>query len=731
MSKNGEKVPLSARNFDLLLFMVENGGRILEHDELLDKVWAGTFVEQATLKKGISALRRILAEDPENEFIKTIPRRGYSFISTVHIVPEAVETFYVRETEQEIIVEEYEETDEEEEEFHQSEKIIELPAVSVTALPPSTAEKINVSRLVMIGMAGLAAVVLVFFALKPYLSKTVEPQFSVENVRVNRITNSGKTGGAIISPDGSYLLYPTMEKEGASLWLRQMTTNSVSRLTPPIGSGFWGLAFAPDNSYVYYILNNQSEPEKRGLYKVPLLGGEPRRIKENVSSIAVSPDGKRIALVRLNDKTTIFTVNTDGDEERTVTELPSGVGLLGISWTPDGTSLLCTFRKVVEHKPLFYVSEISSESGSEKVVVSPQEKNIIGAVWLPDKSAVLCSKREPNADIRQIWQFSPASQEWRRVTNDNNSYRFISLTRDGKNIVTSQESRLAAIWIANDLTIDKKTTEKSSLLSSSGSFKQITDGVNNFDRLDWAADNILFYSVTDDSKEMVFSINADGTKVRQITGGDDGVWLYPSVAGGGRSIAFISTRSGIKEVWRIDEDGKNLTKMTQTDTPVSNARILRDNSTVIYTTQKPEGTFLFKQNPDGQTTQLTEVGTGDFTVSADEKLLALEVLNKNTGKYQVEIRSMADGTTSKTFNILSRRQIRFTPDGKNLAYDASQDGISQIMIQPLDGGEPYALTDFQTDDIFSFAWSADGKRLAVIRGKQLTDAVIIKDNDRR
>jgi DNA-binding winged helix-turn-helix (wHTH) protein len=51
LSKNGEKVPLPARNFDLLLFMVENGGRILEHDELLDKVWAGTFVEQATLKK--------------------------------------------------------------------------------------------------------------------------------------------------------------------------------------------------------------------------------------------------------------------------------------------------------------------------------------------------------------------------------------------------------------------------------------------------------------------------------------------------------------------------------------------------------------------------------------------------------------------------------------------------------------------------------------------------------
>jgi DNA-binding winged helix-turn-helix (wHTH) protein len=88
LSKNGTDVPLSARNFDLLLFMVENSGRVLEHEELLDKVWAGTFVEQATLIKGVSILRQILEEKSETEFIKTIPRRGYSFVSPVRVVPE-------------------------------------------------------------------------------------------------------------------------------------------------------------------------------------------------------------------------------------------------------------------------------------------------------------------------------------------------------------------------------------------------------------------------------------------------------------------------------------------------------------------------------------------------------------------------------------------------------------------------------------------------------------------
>lgn len=730
LSKNGEKVPLPARNFDLLLFMVENGGRILEHDELLEKVWAGTFVEQATLKKGISALRQILAEKPENEFIKTIPRRGYSFISPVRVVPENQETFFVRETEREVIVEEYEENDEAIENFNEPEKIIEIHAFATKSLPAAETKKLNLFRLVAISIAAIAAVILTFFAFKPYLSKAVEPHFSVENVRVNRITNSGKTGGAIISPDGSYLLYPLIEKEGSSLWLKQTATGSTSRLTPPTKGGFWGFAFAPDNSYVYYIFNNESEPSKSGLYKLPLLGGEPRRIKENASSIAVSPDGKRIALVRLSDKVNIFTVDPDGEDERAVSELPVGFMLLGISWTPDAASIVCTIRKVSENKPLYYVSEISAENGSEKIVVPPQEKNIIGAVWLPDKSAVLVTMRERNADIRQIWQFFPASQEWRRVTNDNNSYNYISLTRDGKSIVTGQYSRLVAIWVANDLTLDKKNSQKNSLINTSGNFRQITDGLNNFDWLDWLTDNRLIYSTTEDSKEMVFSINADGTNPRRITSGDDGIWLFPSVAGGGRGIAFLSTRTGLKQLWRIDEDGKNLTKMTQTETPVLHGLILRDNSTIIYATQRPaEEMFLFRQTADGRIEQLTDSKTGSFAVSNDETLLAVEIFDKNIGKFRIEIRSLADGKTIKVFDFAVKREMKFTPDDKNLAYDAMQGDFSQIMIQPLDGSEPYPLTDFQNDDIFSFDWSPDGTRIAAIRGKQLGDAVIIKSDN--
>lgn len=113
-------------------------------------------------------------------------------------------------------------------------------------------------------------------------------------------------------------------------------------------------------------------------------------------------------------------------------------------------------------------------------------------------------------------------------------------------------------------------------------------------------------------------------------------------------------------------------------------------------------------------------------LSGDEKLLAVEILNTNTRKFYVELRSLEDGKIIKPFDFISVHQLKFTPDGKYLAYDIKRNVIGQIMIQSFDGGEAQALTDFQTDDIFSFSWSWDGKRLAIVRGRQLNDVVIIR-----
>jgi len=80
-------VGLSRRSFDLLLYFVQNSGKILSKDELLKQIWPDTFVDENSLAKSISVLRKALADTSgENTFVLTLPGRGYQFAVPVEIV---------------------------------------------------------------------------------------------------------------------------------------------------------------------------------------------------------------------------------------------------------------------------------------------------------------------------------------------------------------------------------------------------------------------------------------------------------------------------------------------------------------------------------------------------------------------------------------------------------------------------------------------------------------------
>lgn len=79
-----EPIRLSSRAFDILHYLLQNKGTVVTKDELLDKVWADSFVEEANLAVHISAIRRVLKERKgETKYIKTISGRGYSFVKSV------------------------------------------------------------------------------------------------------------------------------------------------------------------------------------------------------------------------------------------------------------------------------------------------------------------------------------------------------------------------------------------------------------------------------------------------------------------------------------------------------------------------------------------------------------------------------------------------------------------------------------------------------------------------
>src|SRR5258706_2703572 len=107
-----EVVPLTPKVFDLLLALVENGGHVLSKDELLQRVWPDSFVEEANLSRNIFTLRKALGEDTdEQRYIETVPRRGYRFVASVMSWPKESDDLVVAErARSRIMIEQEEET---------------------------------------------------------------------------------------------------------------------------------------------------------------------------------------------------------------------------------------------------------------------------------------------------------------------------------------------------------------------------------------------------------------------------------------------------------------------------------------------------------------------------------------------------------------------------------------------------------------------------------------------
>jgi TolB-like protein/Tfp pilus assembly protein PilF len=83
LKRQGAPIPLTPKTFDLLVTLVENAGRLVEKEALLQKVWPDVAVEEGNLTKGVFSLRQLLEDEGGPRYIETVPKRGYRFVAEV------------------------------------------------------------------------------------------------------------------------------------------------------------------------------------------------------------------------------------------------------------------------------------------------------------------------------------------------------------------------------------------------------------------------------------------------------------------------------------------------------------------------------------------------------------------------------------------------------------------------------------------------------------------------
>ena len=131
---DGQPITLTPKNLETLQVLLEQRGRVLEKDELLELLWPDSVVEENNLTQNISALRKALGDKPgEQRFIKTIPGRGYRFVADVREIAPA--TLIVQESKLRVVIEEEMEGGSDGEKEGQSDRAIACPLLRLSVSP--------------------------------------------------------------------------------------------------------------------------------------------------------------------------------------------------------------------------------------------------------------------------------------------------------------------------------------------------------------------------------------------------------------------------------------------------------------------------------------------------------------------------------------------------------------------------------------------------------------------
>jgi len=127
--REGRPVALTLKALETLVVLVEQGGRVVSREELIEAVWPDTVVEENNLSVNVSMLRKALGESEAGEkYIETLPRRGYRFTATVRDVPsDSAQFMYARHTRSTMLIEDTEKVE--------PERSVSARAFSIGVLP--------------------------------------------------------------------------------------------------------------------------------------------------------------------------------------------------------------------------------------------------------------------------------------------------------------------------------------------------------------------------------------------------------------------------------------------------------------------------------------------------------------------------------------------------------------------------------------------------------------------
>lgn len=701
-----EVVPLAPKAVEVLLALIEANGKLITKAQILDKVWADTFVEEANLTHHISALRKVIGEDKNGrKFIETIPRRGYRFVSDVKKLTnsETAEIVLSERTAVHSVEETIIETDKPE-------------TARQTLLPAG-----NNSRKIGLFLAAVIIILLIgaggFWAYqKVYLSKT---SAAPTEITFKRLTPDMDVSAPSISPDGASVVFVKTENGQRSLWREQIASGELTQLTATVSAfdlTFPSIRFSPDGRWIYYTQNLFSQVEKTlTIYRIPAAGGAAQKILTGLdlnSDFSVSPDGKKIAYNY--DWRQVIVADIETGEKKVVAERDGAKRVVfarnAPAWSPDGSSLIFSGAKIEDNRYVQELSEASLTTGVERPIPINENFPVDQIEWLADDRGLIVTAQG------KIWRLDYRTGEKQRLSNETDIFSSIRTSADSKTIIAQQEFGQYNIWTAPADNIDKR--------------RQITVGgaaTHGLDGLAIAPSGKILYTSIESGTSDIWIMNADGSGRRQLTvnagGYNGGMWVTSDE----RYIVFMSTRSGTNQVWRMDFDGSNPVQLSRGAENYSFS-LSPENDVYYQTFSAAEQKYQIYKVPvaGGEPVKIDDYKSGGWQLqfSPDGKWILFFGGETRNDKPRTAIIDRKSGKIVRYFdnNFAPRGWM---PDSKAIVDSMSQ--TQQLWRQPIDGSAAEKIYDLSPLKIARWDFSADGKQIVISLGNSTSEVVIIQN----
>jgi len=700
--KRGETViPVTPKVFETLQVLVENAGRLVEKDELMQRIWQDRFVEESNLTFNIKMLRKALGDNAANpRFIETVPRRGYRFIAEVR--HRASENGSIDSSVP----------------APQSVSSPAYPQPFDTAISPSRSTKFlrPVMALICVGVFA-SGIWFVSSSGRQTTPPLLSEVFSLEN-----LSTSGTVRNTVISPDGKTIAYTNgLGSDPQSVWIRQLETSNNIQIIPPSNEFYYNLTFSPDGNFLYFVRGAKpgNVPGQYTLYRISVFGGIATKIVDEVQGdISLSPDGSRVSFVRCqwrdDEWCSLWIAEAaDGSSERKLVSRPSPFRIGDNRISPDGRKIVFGVGQSRTGANEFGLAMVDIESGVESGPTVDKFFDVRNQVWLPDQSGMLITaQRLPDKHFR-IWQLSLKTGKTVPLTRDSEDYWGLSLDSTATQLVATQRRPdfQLHIYRADDLTRVRQVFADAATVR-------------------FAPDGNLLVAAGRPGNVDLWDVDPEGGTERQLTNDptDD---LNAVFSPADPEIYFASNRSGETHVWKMKADGSDQTRITR-------------NEGGYPLAVSPDGSWLYYHSGLKRTLMRTSLKDGREELILD-KLRPMFAVSpacdqaafvEGQGEQAVlTVVSLPGGEHLSSYTLGGAKDqvtgIEWSSDGGKLFYvlRGQNDGSETVWIQPL--GQQAArmianLPDRGLRNNSSFSISPDGNTFAVIQGNWTLDAVLIK-----